>query len=82
MEVADLHRRVKHGVVWRQAGHDEGVQADPSQVAAEDADNGEDNRFPVNVEGGSPVKEAEHLDGRQLSDSFLNIDVGLFQSRS
>ncbi len=55
-------------------------RSDPGQVAAEDADNGEDNRFPVNVEGGFLVKEAEHLDGRQLSDYFLNIDVGLFQS--
>ncbi|GHN30072.1 hypothetical protein LOB33_01225 [Lactobacillus delbrueckii subsp. lactis] len=58
------------------------MQADPGQVAAEDADNGEDNRFPVNVEGGFLIKEAELLDGRQLSDYFLNIDVGLFQSRS
>ena len=50
--------------------------------ADDDAHHGQNDIFTEHIRAGFPGMEAEHLDGRQLSDYFLNNDVGLFQSRS
>ena len=67
---------IEHGGGGAQKTEDVSVEGIACTKAQPNPNHGQDNGFPVDVEGHFLVMEAENTDGRQLADPLGHIDGG------
>lgn len=67
--------RVKHDLIRRHHSDDVLIEPVTGEESHQDAQQCEDDRFPVDIEGNLLVVESQHLDGGEFPDAFGYVDV-------